>query len=257
MQLLVSFFSLVWMIIAFFLSGFVLWRTLRSERVDHEDEVVDKAAVSLLWGLIAGRVVYGFLHLDIFGSNIWNWIAFWQKPGMIGVAAIIFGLFIFWRLVKGGWKDATEILDYVSIALVFFLFIMSLGEALNYGLAYLISALSRTATIGFKSDARFILLSSFTAVFYLILYLFLTKVEKKYRTFLWYRAKRRSAQTGFVFASFLIGFGFFGFLTGWFAPSQTEYLRGIIEPVTKLLVMAAGFVILYFRSGRTFLSRQY
>lgn len=250
MDLLRVGFTLIWGLLTLFLSLFVLWRKLRQERVDFEDLVVDRAFLGLIGGLMGGRLVYILLHFASFGTDLFKWLSLTSMSGIVDIFSLIFGILIFWLMLGKEWKDPVEILDYSTIGLTFFLFLLTLGDVIFQGINYAgLKVLAPTAILP-PFDFKILIASSLLACLYFGLYLFLSWVEKNYRTFLWYRSKRRSAQTGFVFASFLIAYGLFGVTLGWLLPDMIVLAGLGVDPIFKLLVMLAGLVLLYVRSGR-------
>lgn len=250
MELLRIVLSVVWALLTLVVSGFVLWRKLRRERVDFEDRIIDRALVAALLGVIAGRLVYILVHFNTFGWVLSQWISLASLPGIVDVVSLVIGLISFWLLLGKEWKDPVEILDYVGIGAAFFLFMVSLGDALLQVVSYALPNLEQSQASVPIFEVKSVLWPAIFSLCYLILFIFLSRLEKQYRTFLWYRAKRRSAQTGFVFATFLIGFGFLGATLGWLQPAAIMIAGVGIDPLLKLLVGASGIVILYLRSGR-------
>lgn len=252
MDIVRSLFSVLWLIISCALAGFVLWRKLRRERVDSEDKIFDTICISLIGGLVIGRLFYILFNFQRFGLDLFTWVAISVFPGYIEVAVVLSGLLLFWKLLGDEWKDSIEQVDYLSIGLSFFLFLLALGTSIGHGLLLVERLLVPQDALLPFFDSKTVIASILYTLFYGGLFLFLSNVERNYRTFLWYRARRRSAQTGFVVASFLIGYGLCGFLLSWLAPMHMHILGVGIDPLVKLLVMVAGFVILYVRSGRSF-----
>lgn len=247
-------FLTVWFVFALLLSGFILWRKLRRERVDFEDKLMDRAILSVIVGLVVGRVVFIILNFSLFGIDLGKWLSV-QFPQGIEIASLATGFLVFYGSLGKDWKDALEIVDYVSIALAFLFAILFWGDFLSQVFLFVNTFFIHQASIQLVTDYRPIVIACLYTLLFFVLFVFLSHVEKTYRTFLWYRAKRRSAQTGFVLASFLIGYGLFGFLLGWFQPMSVVILGVGVDPILKLLVVMLGFVILYVRSGRSFFRR--
>lgn len=85
----------------------------------------------------------------------------------------------------------------------------------------------------------------FQALVLLVVFVWLWRLEREYRTFSWYRFRRTQARHGFIFGSFL-------FLSGWVMILSNSW------PVFKAGPLALGFagvvlgtVIVYRRSGRS------
>lgn len=83
------------------------------------------------------------------------------------------------------------------------------------------------------------------ALLFLLIFVWLWRLEKEYRTFSWYRFRRTQARHGFIFGSFLfLGGGVVVLSNFW--PS----LR-VIPLVIGLLSLALGMIVIYVRSGRS------
>jgi hypothetical protein len=242
--------SFMWAIATLVVSGFVLWRKLRHERVDFEDRVIDRALLATVIGVVAGRLVYILLHINAFGWVFAKWISLGSMPGMVDVVSLAVGLLVFWLMLGKDWKDPVEILDYSGIGMAFFLFLIALGDALLQIISYLFLSLEQSQASVPIFEPRSVIVPLILAVGYFLFFIFLSKLEKQYRTFLWYRAKRRSAQTGFVFAVFLMGYGLLGITLGWLQQASVVIAGINFDPIFKLLVGLVGIVILYLRSGR-------
>lgn len=242
--------SVVWAVLTLVISGFVLWRKLRHERVDFEDRIIDRALLAMVIGVVAGRLVYILLHGSTFGWAIAKWISLGSMPGIVDVFSLVIGLLSFWLMLGKDWKDPVEILDYVGIGSAFFLFLISLGDGLLQMISYLFLSLEQSQASVPIFEPKSVVVPLVLAAAYLIFFILLSKLEKQYRTFLWYRAKRRSAETGFVFASFLMGYGLLGVTLGWLQPAAVMIAGINFDPIFKLLVGLVGIVILYLRSGR-------
>lgn len=251
MDLLRLLFTVIWGVLTLVASGFVLWRKLRHERVDFEDKIIDRAFLALLAGTVVGRLAFVFFHFSAFGWDLGKWLSLSGMPGILEVPALSAGLLVFWLTLGRDWRDSIEILDYASIGLAFFLLLISLGDLLSQMIGYLFVSNTQSAAGLSTLDPTYLVWSVVSSVLFLSLFFFLSRLEQRYRTFLWYRAKKRSAQTGFLCAVFLICYGFFGTTLGWFRPATTTIAGVSVDPVLRLLVMIAGIVLLYVRSGRS------
>lgn len=85
----------------------------------------------------------------------------------------------------------------------------------------------------------------FQALIFLVVFIWLWRLEREYRTFSWYRFRRTQARHGFIFGSFL-------FLSGWVIILSNSW------PFFDMGSLAFGFVglilgtvIIYMRSGRS------
>src|SRR5258708_350630 len=82
----------VFLIFAFFLTGYLFWRKGREEHYP-EDELFDGFLFAVLTGLIVSRIGFLLFHFDRFHFEVWKWFNPIAFPGTIP----LFGL------VAGGW----------------------------------------------------------------------------------------------------------------------------------------------------------
>src|SRR5258708_15173988 len=137
MEVVRSLFSILWFILSCLLTGFILWRKLRRERVDNEDKIFDLIVFAALGSLVAGRVAFILFHLQVFGGDVSRWLSLSQFPCSIGVISLLTGIVLFLRLLGDGCKDIIEQVDYISIALSFFLFLISLCDFISQLIQFL------------------------------------------------------------------------------------------------------------------------
>ena len=90
----------------------------------------------------------------------------------------------------------------------------------------------------------------YMAIFYLVLYFYLSKVEYSYRTFSWYRYGKKTAQTGFLASMFLILIAVFNFVISFFRPVSFELYGFNFDLIISSALFIAGLFLLYSRSGR-------
>jgi phosphatidylglycerol:prolipoprotein diacylglycerol transferase len=244
-----TFFTLGFLMLFAFLSvGFVLWRKGKEEHYE-EEKVMDVYFLSAILGLVVSRVAYIVLHWSKFGLQPMKWIDIFSAPGMLplfGLIAVVW--FLFRRSAREKW-DAFEVLDFAALSVSFGMAILWLGAFLD--------------GFGFGNPTNLPWGMSFPGVFdkrhptqlyafglYLLLFLYLGWVEYRYRTFSWYRDRKDSAQTGFLFCVFLIFYGLFGMVLAWLMP-PTFVIQGIaLDLPIKLVIFCIGVLLLYVRSGR-------
>lgn len=85
----------------------------------------------------------------------------------------------------------------------------------------------------------------FQALIFLLVFIWLWRLEREYRTFSWYRFRRTQARHGFIFGSFL-------FLSGWVMVLSNSWPFFDMGSLTFGFVgLILGTVIIYMRSGRS------
>lgn len=236
--------------LAVFFSAFVFWRKGREEHYDTL-EIFDAFLASGIFAFVVGRLAFVAFHFTQFSGNLWQVINIFAKPGnepMVALAAATW--FIYRRSVRNKW-DAFEILDFYVTAI-------SLGMAFIYLGFFLDGSYGGTFT---KMPWGVIALGTFekthpaqlySLAYYLFAYFYLSKMEYVYRTLDWYRSGKKTAQSGFLFSTFLIMTGFFHLLTqGTRLPSF--FVNGLtLDYFIYLALLVFGLICLYRRSGRSF-----
>jgi prolipoprotein diacylglyceryltransferase len=98
----------VFLVLAFFWSGFMLWKNIRLTQYKEED-IFDSVFISLAVGLFFGRLIHVILHFDKFGFDLFKFILINGYPGL-SIYGFIFGafgtLYIFLRSRKIKFTDS-------------------------------------------------------------------------------------------------------------------------------------------------------
>ncbi len=203
-----------------------------------ESEWFDKIVVVIPVTTILAKMGAVLLLLPFSKIHISNiWMSFWQTPADQGLWLVICVLLLVFAFRK---NNLFSSLDYLVIPLTVFLIAIVTGGGIENILSITLSNMvGKNATQFGAADFLWIIQSLMLVGFSWLL----TKLERGYRTFSWYKAKRSSANSGFVFASFCIGIGLIGNIGEVFHPSIDIFFFG--------LALLVGFMLLYVRSGRT------
>lgn len=242
------------LVLAFLVGTFVFWKKGGEEYYD-QAELMDVLVLSCFSALVGARAGFILVHFNEFGFDVMKWLSWVSYPGYLGIAALACGFgAIIWHANKRKW-DAYEVGDFGAIALSISMVVLYVGEFLNGS--------------GFGNPTSWFVGMSFPGVFdkrhpvqlyamaaYIILFVILWKLERRYRSFIWYRANRRTAQSGFVLSSFLIGYGLIGAVLCLFQQSFLTVYGVNVELVIRILVIFAGLIVLYIRSGRSFIPKK-
>lgn len=241
----------VFLVIAFLTAGYVFWRRGREEHYQ-EEELFDAFLLTTIWGLLWSRIGFVLLHFSSFGFSPLKWFDVFSNPGTFSFLGLVMGgLFLYRHAKKKKWDEA-EILDFASIALTAALVITSLGSFFDGSGFGNPTSMPWGVTFPAVFDKRHPT-QLYSALFYLILYLYLNWLEPRYRMFEWYRNKKHSAPTGFLFAVFCIGYGVYGIaLTFLTPPSATLFDVNIDLPI-RVGVLLFGIIRLLMQSGHTFM----
>jgi len=238
----------IFAIIAFFVSGFIFWKKGREEHYE-EDELFDGFILALLVALIFARLGFILTHFASFSINILAWLDLVGHPGLNGIFGGVSGTIFIYRFAQKKKWDAFEILDFWVTSLAICLAIVSVGlffDGSGYGYA-------TNLPWGFIFPGVFEKhhpVQLYSAFLYLGLFIYLIKLEYKYRTFVWYKAKRKSAQTGFLFGFFLIAMGLFELILSFVTPSQLKFYNFDLDGLWAVGISLLGLFILLLRAGR-------
>jgi len=235
--------------LAVFFSAFIFWRKGREEHYNIFD-IFDGFLLSGLFGFVVGRLVFVAFHWASFSSNIFNIVNVIEKPGnepLVALAVAI--LFLYRYAVKAKW-DAFEILDFYVTAISLGMIFMYAGFFLDgsYGGTFtnLPWGIITSGTFEKTHPAQL-----YSLLYYFLVYIYLSRVEYVYRTFEWYRSGKKTAQSGFLFSTFLIFTALFHLLTG---PVRLPgiFLNGVVlDYFIYLAMLFFGLILLYRRSGRS------
>lgn len=239
----ISFFA----VIAYLISMFFYWRKGREEHYD-EATMLDGFLLSSLVGVVVGRLSFILLHFSSFSSVV-SWVDIWNHPGgLLELGIVAAGLYLA-RFARNQKWDVYELLDIWAIAvaaglavihLAFFLDGSQFGTAtsLPWGVVF----------AGLLEPHHPLQLYNF--FFFIGLLWYLSWVELRYRTFEWYRAGKKNAQTGFLVAMLLLLTGLFKLIL---YPITT--LDSVIGGMSfdfffSLASLVCGVAILLYRSGK-------
>jgi prolipoprotein diacylglyceryltransferase len=205
--------------------------------------------LSGLVGLVVGRIVFVTVHFSQFGLNPFQWLDVFSRPGITGLAAVLAAGLYLYRFAGHAKWDEFEILDFSVVGLAAALFFISLGQFFD-GTAFG-TATSLPWGIVFPGVLeKHHPTQMYLALFYLGLWMYLSWVEYRYRTFQWYRGGKNTAQTGFLVSVFLISFGTISGLMSLIKPAAVS-IRGYgLDGILYLVVVLVGVWLLGVRSHR-------
>lgn len=234
--------------LAFLTTGFVFWKKTKEEHYQPE-QAFDAFLLSALIGLASGRVGFIILHWQQLGFNLWHWLdifgrsGYWLDLGLLGAALFL------WRQAKKQKWDVFEVLDFWFLALSAGLVLQSLGN-FTAGTGF---GFETNLPWGMVFPGVFVKhhpVQLYLALFYLGLYIYLYWAEYHYRTFAWYRAGKKTAQTGFLTSVFLMANGLITLLLRLVRPAQVMLMGVGLDWLLGLILFGWGLVLLLQRSGR-------
>ncbi len=234
----------IFIILAAFFGSFVFWRLLHQRAFYHEFEIFDGFLLSLFFGFLSGRFIYIIIHWPQFHWHFWRWLNFFAHPGIAVFAAIFTsGLYLTYFLKKQKITNL-EILDYWSratcLGLVFYNFGLFLDGS---GSGYITENPIGLNFPGLTAKVHPTQLYAFA--FFLILFFFLSYLEKNYRTYNWYRGHRSQAKAGFIYITFLLAFSLYSLFALNFQPSNYSYRNLSLDWIFYLLIIIYALYLLY------------
>lgn len=101
----------VFLVLAFFWAAFVLWKNIRLSSYK-EDDIFDGMFISLIGGLIIGRLAYVMLNFSSFGFDLLKFILINGYPGVSLAGMIVGGFGSFYLFTRSRKIDFKHIIDY-------------------------------------------------------------------------------------------------------------------------------------------------
>jgi len=235
-------------VIAFLASAFIFWRKTREEHYQ-EDQAFDAFLLASLVGVLAGRIGFILIRFAEFGGNIISWFDIVRQPGSSIFFAILgASLYLYSYAKKQKW-DVFEILDFWFIAVAIGMVFRHLGNFFaGVGFGYQTNLPWGIVFPGVFEKHHPVQL--YTAIFFILLTIYLQWAEYHYRTFTWYRAKKKTAQTGFLTSVFMIATGLFMLLVQLLTLAQVMVQGLRLDAVLYGVLMLSGVLLLLNKSGR-------
>lgn len=241
----------LFVMLSIFIASFIFWRKGKEEHYD-EYELLDCFLRSLFVGVLIGRVGFIIHNIQTVGFSPLAWIDIFSHPGIHLLSAVFGGALVLYRCALQRKWDGYEVLDFWSIGVAVGLSCMYLGlffDGTSYGN-------ETNLPIGVLFPGLFVKhhpLQLYLTLIFLGIAVFLSRVEYRYRTYEWYRAGKKAAQTGFLISFFIIFSGLALLLTSFFASkndplpyvSQLEYLAVLIIGIIVLWRRRAGKPLLH------------
>lgn len=238
--------------LAFLTSAFVFWRKTREEHY-HQDQAFDAFLLASVTGLLMGRVGFVLSHLSELGSNLWFWIDVVGHPGSSVFVGLLGASFYLYRYAGKQKWDRFEVLDFWFLAVTAGMVLKQVGNFFTgVGFGYQTNLPWGMVFPGVFNKHHPVQI--YLILFFLALYSYLYWAEYHYRTFFWYRSGKKTAQTGFLTCVFMIAVG--GFMTAiqLVKPPQLVWVGVNFDLVLYLVMLIAGGILFYLKSGRSFKS---
>ncbi len=235
------------LVLACVLGLFVSWKKIVEYHID-DREFFDSFLLVIFGGLVGARVVYLIEHSASFGMSPLKWIWFTQYTGLSMWGSLLGGVAI---LVFLCWQKRRDVFVWLDIA--------ALGGGLGLVVGRIAALLNGTglgkpSLIGVLmvgAEGRVLPIQLFEAVGLLLVFLWLWKLEPKYKTIEWYRAGKSTAKSGFLWFMFMALIGIVFFVSSFGYQGGVELMVKRVFAISSLVFGMSG---IYIRSGRTFLN---
>jgi phosphatidylglycerol---prolipoprotein diacylglyceryl transferase len=244
----------VFYVLAFLLTGYVFWRRGKEEHYA-EDELFDGFLLALIWGIVWSRIGFIAVHYSNFGLNLLKWIDVFSYPGVLPIAGFALSALFLFKYAKRNKWNSFEILDFAALASSAGMSVIWLGAFLDGSGVGTPTRLPWGVMFRELFDKRHPV-QIYGMILYILLFMFLSWAESRYRTFNWYRDKKHSAQTGFLFCVFCIAFGLFGIVLGLVSSPQITVFGFALDLPVRIAILIYGLLLLYTRTGRTLLPQR-
>lgn len=214
-------------------------------------ESFDAVVVATVLGILSSRLSYILLHLNEFGWNWPAWISLDGYPGLWAWTGLLVAAAYLYRWASNNKLDSWEMWDFLSILASWYFGWYWLSRFFFGAAGGSTTTLPWGVVFPHRVEPAHPV-QLYATVIYLLLFAYLWWVEPRYRFFLWYRSKKRTARTGFLFSVFLMGSGLLGFLLGFFQYPFFLIWDFDLNQIVSLTLFFLGALTLYIRSGRTF-----
>lgn len=236
----------VFAVLALLTSSFVLWKKVREEHYD-VDEVFDGFLLSLFIGVVVSRLSFVISHFSEFGLMPLRWLDLMGRPGGYFVVGLVAAGLFFYRFAGNKRWDQFEVLDFAVTAATLAQFWLSLGSFFD-GAGYGIATTLPWGVVFPGVFDKHHPVQLYWGVTYLLLFMYLSWVEYRYRLFGWYRGGKSFAQTGFITAVWCMVIGLAGLAFGFVTPGLSSF--GVrIDLIASVVVVLFGAALLWQRSG--------
>lgn len=230
----------IFLVLAFFWASFLLWKNIRLTAFK-EEEIFDSLFISFFIGLIAGRVMYVFIHFKEFGLDFLKILLVNGYPG-ISLYGVLIGFIFSLKLVFDIKKiKFNEAVDYFITPLLIALAIGKIGaffSGVEVGTVTKFPfAIKYVGYQGFRH-----ITSIYEAVFLFIIAFFSYKIL--------FEIRREKIHTGFLLPFFGFFFALSNLTFGIIKASKDLIYKVNINSIFSLIILltTAIYFLYYFRS---------
>jgi len=183
--------------LGFFLASFLVWRRLRDLGFN-EEKIIDFLLLASLVAFVSARLGFVLTHWPDFGFSLEKWFLVSRFPGLSFWGGVLGGSGALIRFCRRNRWPFWRVADEVTLGFLPFSVLIQLGcffdgcclgasTSLPWGMFYWDDLVRRQPV------------SLFGAVGFFLIWVFLLKIEREWRTWSWYKSKAE----GFISLSFL------------------------------------------------------
>lgn len=233
---------------------YFFWRKADEEHFDLWS-AFDAVFLAVVGGFVGARLGYIVLHPLEFGLAPLKIVNFYSYPGLWPLSGFIVAFYAMYRFARETKLDIWEVWDFFCIMVAWYFswhwlsrFVVGAAAGASTTLPWGIVFPNRL------EPAHPVQLYAAAGFFLIFAYLFWA--EPRYRFFFWYRSKKRTAKTGYLFSVSLIAYGLLKFGLSFVQPVFFLLPGGFeLNQVLGILIFLSGCVLLYLRSGRSILAK--
>jgi phosphatidylglycerol:prolipoprotein diacylglycerol transferase len=228
--------------IGYFLGSFIGWRRLKELGIK-EEKIIDCLLLVTFGGLFLARVFYLGLNWEKFGFSPLRWLFFSRYPGFSPGGGILGMVLVLARFTKKEKLNFWAVADEIAFGLLPFLVLLQLGNffdgntpgkptSLPWGIFF-------PGTLWRQQPV-----SLFFAAGLSLIWIFIIKIERHWRTWDWYQ----SQANGFIFLAFMSLLMLLNFLLAFWKTSKLYFQS--LEIILSLLGVVLGAGLILFRSRK-------
>jgi phosphatidylglycerol:prolipoprotein diacylglycerol transferase len=192
----------VFISLAFVFGSFVVWKRAREEHIDDED-VFDILFISLLGGVVGGRLLFVIFHFQRFGFDLSRWLNLSYSNEISWVGFLLGGMYMLSKVCKRKKIEVAQFLDVgvlgVIIAHIFYRF----GQFFDGSYLGIVTSLPVGVNFPGVIGARHPL-QLYEILVFVVVYFILKFSERRYRLFGWYQDSRGNAKPGFLWHVYVL-----------------------------------------------------
>lgn len=227
--------------VGFFLASFLIWRRLRDLGLE-EEKVVDFLLWLWLTAFVFARAAFILTHFESFGLVPGRWFLVGRYPGFSFWGAISGGVLSLVRFCRRHRWDFWRVADEVSFGILPFSVLISIGSFFDGSILGIPTGMPWG--VFFPGDfIRRQPVSLFQAFWFFLIWLFLLRIERHWRTWKWYKSQAE----GFISLTFL-GLALLGSFLLAFLEANRLYFPWF-KPAATLVVFLLVLFVFYQRSG--------